>query len=252
MCWNEKKFIDPDDTSSDNFRSICETLKKYIIKEGCKGNTDRAKKMRDFYFRNQRFCYAFELKKRWKNKWNKKYKLLSDNDKKMVNLYYLSIAHTINSSEYRIVSSFVSTSTNSRVAEQFTGNVTIYGWVPESSMQKDIKTIDYVITKYGFNIKRLGLPYCETPVYPEQKEIALRCGILPHFIIGFKVKGKPNFYVNPAIFSSIDKMKLDDIICDGLKVDQNGFEEFCNSHTKFKRFYTFDGNKYEIHVLDKN
>jgi hypothetical protein len=94
-------------------------------------------------------------------------------------------------------------------------------------------------------------------VYPEQKEIALRCGILPHFIIGFKA-GR-NFYVNPAIFRSMDNMeKLDtfrklctfkrSIICNGLEVDQTNFEEFCRK-TNFKRFYTFDGNEYEIHCL---
>ena len=143
------------------------------------------------------------------------------------------------------------------MADQFTSDATIYGWVPRSQMRKRLKSIEFVVTENYFHVKRLGLPYCETPVYPEQKEIALRCGILPHFIIGFKV-GR-YFYVNPAIFRSMDNMeKLGtfrklctfkrNIICNGLEVDQTNFEEFCRK-TNFKRFYTFDGNEYEIHCL---
>ena len=252
ICWDQIKYLDPDDTSLDNFRSICKALKK-DIKEGCKGNSNRTHKMQDFYLRNQQFCNAFELT----DDLVCIYEQLSINDKKRVNLYYLSIAHTINSHKYQKASSFVSTTTNFRVADQFTSDATIYGWVPRSQMQKRLKSIEFVVTENYSHVKRLGLPYCETPVYPEQKEIALRCGILPHFIIGFKV-GR-YFYVNPAIFRSMDNMeKLGtfrklctfkrNIICNGLEVDQTNFEEFCRK-TNFKRFYTFDGNEYEIHCL---
>ena len=246
MCWNEKKFIDPDDTSSDNFRSICETLKKYI-KEECKGDTKKAKKMRVFYLRNKQFCDAFNSI----DSLVCKYEKLLDNDKKMVNLYYLSIVHTIdNSSEYKEVSNFVSTSTNFSVAKNFSNYATIYGWVPRRPMRKGIKSIDFVVIKYGSNVKKLKMPSCETPAFPKQKEIALRCGILPHFIIGFNIGQK--FYVNPAIFNSPNDREMDDIVCNGLIIDQTDFEEFCNKYTKFKRYYTFDGNKYEMHVLKNN
>lgn len=252
ICWNAKMYLDPDNTSPANFDSICKALKK-DIKEGCKGNSNRTHMMQDFYSRNQKFCNAFESI----DKLVHIYKQLPINDRKRVNLYYLSITHTINSHKYKRASSFVSTTTNSRVADQFTNDTTVYGWVPRIQVQKRKKSIEYVITQNCSRVKQLGLPYCETPVYPEQKEIALRCGILPHFIIGFKVG--PYLYVNPAIFRSMDKMEeLDtfrklcafkrNIICNGLEVDQTNFEEFCRK-TNFKRYYTYDGYEYEIHCL---
>lgn len=121
------------------------------------------------------------------------------------------------------------------------------------------KTIDVVdIEKTDF-IKRKGLPYYELPVYPDQKEVALRCGFLPHFIVGFMVGSR--FYVNPAISRSMDRMmglrsfkELNEfkhqLIRCGLDVDQSNFEEFCRM-TNFKRYYTYDGEKYEIHCLYK-
>lgn len=231
ICWNAKKYLDPDNTSPENFESICKALKKDIV-DGCKGCSSRTHLMQNFYSRNQKFCNDFE----YIDNLVSIYGQLSINDRKRVNLYYLSIAHTINSHKYKRASSFVSTTTNSHVANQFTNDATIYGWVPRIQMQKRKNSIEYVITQNCSHVKQLGLPYCETPVYPEQKEIALRCGILPHFIIGFKV-GR-YFYVNPAILRSMDKMEELDtfrklcafkrhIICNGLEVDQTNFEEFC-------------------------
>lgn len=252
ICWNAKKYLDPDNTSLENFESICKALKK-DIRDGCKGKSNRTYLMQDFYSRNKVFCDAFELS----DDLIHIYEQLSINDRKRINLYYLSIAHTINSHKYKEASSFISTTTNSDVADQFTSDATIYGWVPRSQMRKRLKSIEYVITENSSYVKRLGLPYCDTPVYPEQKEIALRCGILPHFIIGFKVDR--NFYVNPSIFRTMAKMEDIDtfrklcafkrnFICNGLEVDQNNFNEFCRK-TNFKRYYTYDGNKYEIHYL---
>lgn len=256
LCWNDMKFLDPDNTSLENFKSICKAVESYI-KEGCRGNGNRAEKMKKFFLRNRKFCLAFNDIDKITNV----YENLPENDRKKVNLYYLSIAHTINSHKYKKASSFVSTTTNSQIADDFTNDATIYGWVPNGILNnkasKSQKTIDFVITEDMSYIKNLGLPYCGSPVYPEQKEIALRCGILPHFIIGFKVKHK--FYVNPAIFRSMDKMseinscrKLcvfkKNLILQGLDVDQTNFEEFCRN-TNFKRYYTFDGYKYEMHIL---
>ena len=60
ICWNEKKFLDPDDTSVENFCAICKTLNK-SIKEGRKsGNTNRTQKIQDFFSRNQEFCNTLE------------------------------------------------------------------------------------------------------------------------------------------------------------------------------------------------
>lgn len=255
MCWTDKEFLDPDNVSEENFRKICKTLYRYID-EGCRGHSGRTFKMRDFYNRNTEFCRALENT----DEIVAKYAKLNNKVRRAVNLYYLSIAHTINSYAYKKASAFVSATTSAKVATEFTDNICIYGWVPREHVginSAQYRTIDYVITKCEPVAKRSGMPCCDTPVYPDQKEISLRCGFLPHFIIGFKVKN--NFYVNPAVFSSMEKlqgMRSFKQLCNfkscllryGLEIDQSNFEEFCR-HTNFKRYYTYDGIKYEVHCL---
>lgn len=255
ICWENKKFLDPDDTSKENFEAICKALSNYI-REGCRGESGRAQRMRNFYQRNNDFCNAF---KENVEDLVGKYKRLKVKNRRVVNLYYLAVAHTINSYSYMKASSFVSTTMDEKVANKFTSDVCIYGWVPNlmHSITQN-RSIDMVITHNKEVVERLGFPYCDSPVYPEQKEVVLRCGFLPHFIIGFMVGSR--FYVNPAISRSMDRMmglrsfkELNEfkhqLIMYGLDVDQSNFEEFCRS-TNYKRYYTFDGEKYEIHCLD--
>ena len=255
ICWNDKKFLNPDDLTPENFRKICLALTRYI-KEGCKGHTGRSEMMRGFYERNTQFCQDLKNIDAIVEKYTK----LKPNARRSVNLYYLSMAHTINSHSYKMVSSFVSATTKANVAAEFIDDICIYGWVPREAVginSTQYRTIDYVITKCEPVVKRSGMPCCNTPVYPDQKEISLRCGFLPHFIIGFKVKN--NFYVNPAVFSSMEKlqsMATFKQLCNyksrllryGLEIDQTNFEEFCRL-TNFKRYYTYDGVKYEVHCL---
>ena len=202
LCWNNKEFLNPDDITPENFRKICKALKRYI-NEGCRGNTGRSFIMRNFYDRNIDFCSALENT----DDIEAKYAKLKSKERRAVNLFYLAIAHTINSYGYKKASSFVSATTNVNVAQEFTDDVCIYGWVPKvpaGVYRREYRTIDYVVTENEAVVKQLGMPYCDTPVYPEQKEVTLRCGFLPHFIIGFKVKNC--FYVNPAVFLSMDKL----------------------------------------------
>lgn len=253
VCWENKRYLDLDDTSKENFETICRSLARYI-REGCRGANSRAQNLRDFYTRNEVFCCAFDNI----DDIVARYEKLKAKDKRRVNLYYLAIAHTINSYDYKKASSYVSTTTDGRIARDFTTDVCIYGWVPKmENGHSQMKTIDFVDTGDNEFVKRKGLPYCNSPVYPDQKEIALRCGFLPHFIIGFMVGSR--FYVNPAISRSMDRMQemrsfqelngfKHQLMKYGLEVDQSNFEEFCRM-TNFKQYYTFDGVKYQIHCL---
>lgn len=256
ICWNDRRFLAPDDTSADNFKEICRTLARHI-EEGCRGNSSRSVKIREFRSRNEEFCSAFGNIDRLVGI----YANLSKKERETVNLYYLSVAHTINSIGYKKVSSFVSTTTDAQKAKDFTDDAIIYGWVPRRMMSISSAvrsgTIDYVVADKNPFIKRTGLPCCDSPVYPEQKEVSMRCGLLPHFIIGFKV-GR-NFYVNPGIFESMDRMVTMEswrkltafkrrLINQGLEIDQTDFEEFCRK-TNYRRYYTFDGYEYELHSL---
>jgi len=59
ICWENRKYLDPDNTRKENFEAICKALARYI-REGCRGESGRAQRMRDFYNRNESFCCAFE------------------------------------------------------------------------------------------------------------------------------------------------------------------------------------------------
>ena len=254
-CWNNNNFVDADDTSPDNFKRICESL-YHAIHDGERSSSKRAKRIRFYCLNNAEFCKAFE---------NipsivKEYVRLAVRDKQTANLYYLSIIHTINSLEYKRNSGFVSTTTDARVAGEFADDCIIYGWVPKHphiSIAGSARTIDLVDSRNNKTLKQLGLPYQNTPIYPEQNEISIRCGLLPHFIFGFTA-GK-SFYFNPAIFPTIDKMHelttfralsnyRKGLQLGGLEVNQEGFEDFLR-RTNYRRYFTYDGDEYSLHQI---
>ena len=147
--------------------------------------------------------------------------------------YYLAILHTIgisgNGNSY-----FLSSSTNYLVADEFKGdnNIIIFGWLPK----KGLKYID--VKKNSPTVKSLNLPTCQAPVYPKQREICIKCGLLPHYIIGFQHNNR--FYINPNTL----KQWNDNIVYEGLEIDQKSFNDLLNS-TKLKQSFIFyDGNYY--------
>ena len=89
-------------------------------------------------------------------------------------------------------------------------------------------------------------------------QISLHFGILPHFIIGVAVK--KDFFVNPAIFATMDQMAANDsyrtlcsfrrnVLQNGLSVDQTNFMDFCRQ-TNYRRYYTVDHRQYSVHILN--
>ena len=108
--------------------------------------------------------------------------------------YYLSILHTIGKSG-NDKSYFLSSSTNYLVANKFQGNnVIIYGWLPRKGIKSRIIKYNDIETNSQY-VKSLNLPTYQFPIDPEQCEICIKCGLLPHFIIGFQHDNR--FYINP-------------------------------------------------------
>ncbi len=255
FCWTEKFFVDPENTSIENFERILKSLSHYIH-DGRRGMGTRAGRLNEFVERNTAFCSALEDIPKIASA----YRTLSDRDKIVANLNYLSISHTINSLKYKDASGLVSATTEPRVAARFAADAMIYGWVPKNARKGRSRgrTIDYVAACSDETLKRMGLPYPETAVYPEQREVSVRCGLLPHFIIGFTVGDA--FYVNPAIFSTIDRMHelrsfrelsrfKRDLQLYGMDVNQEHFFDFLR-RTGYRRYVTFDGDEYVIHHVD--
>lgn len=251
LCLNDDGGIDPDDISIESFITICQLLET-SLKSAEEGSCGRIKRMKDFITKNGDFANAFISNK---EDLIVKYSELSAEKKKLVNMYYLTIIHTINSKEYKFQSNFISTSHNFEIAEYFEDSLLIIGWMPKQSFQPYVASRD---TNDFISIcKSVGLPFAKTAVYPEQAEISIRYGILPHFIIGVKIKD--SFYVNPSLFetmeifnkcNSINQMKIlrKDIIKNGLKVNQEKFIEYCND-SNYRRYFTYDGCQYRLDNL---
>lgn len=154
--------------------------------------------------------------------------------------YYLSILHTIgksgNGNSY-----FLSTSTNYLVAEKFKGdnNIIIYGWLPRKGIKSRIIKYNDVETNSRF-VNSLNLPTYQVPIYPEQNEICIKCGLLPHFIIGFQYDNI--FYINPNTL----KQWNDKIVYEGLDIGQEDFNDLFNATKLNQSFIFIDGNYYVI------
>lgn len=248
LCLRDDKWVDPDDVTEDNFKNICKMLSD-ALKSASKGSANRIKKLQAFISRNKRFVTSL-LKSA--DGIVKKYSKLSTGDKKMVNLYYLAILHTINTIKYKNKSGFLSASQNIETAEKFEESLLIIGWVPK---YHPISHVDSQGLKPYHDVCRtVKLPVIDSPVYPQQAEISIRYGILPHFIIGLKIKN--DFYVNPALFetmelftrcTSINQLKKlrNEVILHGLRVDQDKFMEYCRL-TNYQRYFTTCGNQYYI------
>ena len=254
ICWADNEGINPDDVSTENFLRICMSLAKYID-EGLRAGGNRAKRIKTFCEKEKKFYDGIKKGETFVGV----YEELKPEVKRKVNLYYLAVAHTIGDKEYKETSGFISTTTNAGIADRFAHDACIFGWAPCNLWKRKTrkKTIDIVETNQMSQMQSTGLPYCYSAVFPNQEEIAIRCGLLPHFIIGYAVK--QNFYVNPAIFNAIDRMhemgtfreKLrykNRIQLHGLEINQENFEKFCQ-RTNFKKYFTFDGDDYTMHRM---
>ena len=152
--------------------------------------------------------------------------------------YYFSILHTIGKSGNG-KSYFLSSSTNYLIAEEFKGDnsIIIYGWLPKKGLKdRIIKYID--VEKNSPFVQSLNLPTCQVPIYPKQSEICIKCGLLPHYIIGFQHNNR--FYINPNTLRQWN----DSIGYEGLEIDQKTFNDLFNATNLRQSFIFCDGNYY--------
>lgn len=146
--------------------------------------------------------------------------------------YYISLLHTVG--KYIMHGSYyVSTTENVIKAEVFQqGGIIYVAWLS--------CTIKDVFVKNSINptiLQTLGLPYCDRSFFPEQEEMCIKYGILPHYICGFIYNGK--FYVNPRLVDCLSYMNFDEIAENGIYIDHQEFEKEIK-FTKYKRIYNLD------------
>lgn len=142
--------------------------------------------------------------------------------------YYLTLIHQFENEYFYPVSSLLSVTADYSIADGFSGEnkekIILFGWLPLNR-----RSDKYEITYDYLNLTEKILSDNDLPVYsdsfyPGEKEISLKGGILPHYIIGYLYSDWDSqiyFDINPNFMSLKDDSKL--WIEDGLPIDQSGF-----------------------------
>lgn len=174
-------------------------------------------------------------------------KIKESNDKDSIIDYYFSLLQLIGKSANG-ASYFLSSSKSFKIADFFRNDedkgIILIGWVPSKRKKKFI--ISYEDTeKLNTKIKGLELPIYERSPYPEQREICLKCGMLPHFIIGFL--HKDDFVINPHLLDFMRNNDADvefkNMLRRGFKIDQSNFNDWV-SKTNFRFVSIFCDGEY--------
>lgn len=237
---SNKKLFCLNDCSIELFNSVFDKLKDKL----CKVNFDAQgtkEKVSSFLNSNKDFCNYFKTETNRKD-FLLKIENLDDEKKIIVKDYYLSLMHIIGRSMSGNNSYMISTSTKIKVAKKFKKDgIIIVSWLPITERRDQIIKYNEV-NKLNDEIKKMGLKYYVRPPYIEQEEICVKCGLLPHYIIGYSLDD--SFIVNKHLLTDLNMaLDLDSIIKDGieLKFDQECFYNILKE-TKYKRgFICIDG-----------
>ena len=91
---------------------------------------------------------------------------------------------------------FLSTTTDFEVAENFATDTIFYCWLPIKKSQ--VSNTKIVVKDISSKIKKYDI-VINGEVYPEEHEVSLLYGMLPHFLIGILNTKNNEFWPNPAI-----------------------------------------------------
>lgn len=163
--------------------------------------------------------------------------------------YYFTILHCIGK-PFNCGSIQLSSTTALSTAKRFANKGIIYvAWIsPDESFHHSIMGNSYK-SEIDEKLRQIGLPIVkDLSMYPEQKEISFKYGILPHFMLGYIYNGL--FVINPHFYKG--HMNFDDMYEEGFDIDQTNFDkEQCL--TRFKRtFNSISGYRYSFDLLCKN
>ena len=167
--------------------------------------------------------------------------------------YYLGLLHHITKSEYYASSFLLSTSIDFTQAYKFARKrekensenpLILFGWIPYK-YEGILSVPDSRVLRQKINMEAIGLPVYERSFFSYQKEVTLKGGLLPHYLLGYlhQNEGDEVFEINPALFrtsNSWDGMEL--------PVDQSSFHQYMQN-TLFGRYFTLDNrnNQFKQH-----
>lgn len=169
--------------------------------------------------------------------------------------YYLGLLHHINKSEYYPSSFLLSASTEFSQAYKFAWGknepdsedpLVIFGWIPYK-YEGVLSVPDSRTLSKKIEMDDLGLPIYEKSFFPFQKEITLKGGLLPHYMLGYlhKKNGEEIFEINPALFDVNDTWNGIE-----LPVDQGTFHQRIQN-TLFGRYFTLEEDNNQYRQYDK-
>lgn len=229
---NQKTFnIDFTEIEHVNFKFIyCKLHKVFVETERLKSEkTKNAVLSMDNYDSIATFFYNITA-----DEWFSKVMKLSYDDKIILKDYYIAFLHTVGLSGFGKNTYFLSTSSKidfceslyqKNLAENHESGIIIVGWTNKQNQ------INICGKKNSTHIKKMGFPIINNKLFPNQYEITMKCGLLPHFIIGFIYGDR--FEINPYI---LRKFNISTVCNDGVPVDQTDFQKFI-SETNIKSYY---------------
>lgn len=207
-----------EDTTENIYQYIFDRLNK-ILKE--KNN-----QVKGFSLHNTDFVNYFKDKKKNRaNFCNTIVSIQNEDTRRKIRNYYLTLLHHREYVGFKDNSFFLSTTTSFTVAEKFSPNMQLVCWLPE---------VNRSITK---RLQLDQLPIYKGSFYPNQKEVSLVGGILPHYILGYIKEGV--FEVSPHIF---EEQSLERLIKYGLRIDQTNFLEVLAT-TNYTSGFVDDGER---------
>jgi hypothetical protein len=139
---------------------------------------------------------------------------------------------------------FISTTTSKRVAQTFSNpseGVTLVGWQPKmpypffsQSGERELLT-------------RFEIPVIQRAFYAGQKELSLKGGLLPHYMIGVIDHQNKAFHINPHLF--LQKQISFSSVMNGLDIDQKDFKKVIRKTNLFG-FFTTNGFDFEDEIFE--
>jgi len=215
-------------------KTICKKIFEQLFKDYSRIlNSDNIESVRtkehllQFKKKNESFCLYFTNHANIQDMWDK-VKVRKQSERQKLLNYYIAILHGIGHIALH-GSPMISTSQKLDVANKFQNNGIVFvSWITK---EKELVPVYDINSVFSF-AKQLKLPTCSPSVFPEDSEICISYGLLPHKILG--VIYRDNFYINPNLFSV--KRTLEDSIKMGFYIDQTNFSEELKL-TKFKRAF---------------
>ena len=233
---NKNKQFSINDIGEDIFKSI---FKKYQQVLKIKGRPEIEK----FKLNNPVFVEYFSSKEN-ANIFLKTIQELPESKKTELRDYYFRPLHHLGVIGFYPNSFFLSTTRAYSVAGKFANHerpvedpIILHGWVPKPINR--IKTFSNIDDSIKMNKLLFKLPTYEKSFFPEQKEISLKGGLLPHYILGYLRPKLKEFEVNPNLFST--SKSFTKIIQEGFDIDQTLFIAALNE-TDYSDFFTVDEN----------